>query len=52
MNIELQKFIVAFLAPSLLMFMFFFEAYKMKKKAGRLDPNKSFLQNLWDSVLP
>ncbi len=30
----------------------FFHFYFKKKKLGRLDPNKTFLENLWDAILP
>jgi hypothetical protein len=30
----------------------FFRFYYKKKKLGRLDPNKTFFQNLWDAILP
>jgi hypothetical protein len=30
----------------------FFRFYYRKKKLGRLDPNKTFFQNLWDAILP
>jgi hypothetical protein len=30
----------------------FFHFYFKKKKLGRLDPNKTFLENLWDAIMP
>jgi hypothetical protein len=37
---------------SMIIFYALWQFYIRKKKAGRLDPNQSFLKNLWDAVLP
>jgi hypothetical protein len=48
----LTIFLIETIVPCLFLFGFLYPFYKRKKAAGKLDPNKSFLENLWDSVLP
>ena len=49
-NLFLLRLIIFFLAFHILGFLLPF--YFRRKKAGRLDANKSFLENLCDSVYP
>jgi|694.fasta_scaffold00064_63 hypothetical protein len=48
----LTIFLIETIVPCLFLFGFLYPFYKRKKAAGKLDPNKSFLENLWDSILP
>jgi hypothetical protein len=56
MNQQLVNFLIGLLIELLffgfLFFGFFYPIYLQKKKDGRVDKSKSFLRNVWDSVLP
>ncbi|MFM7457176.1 MAG: hypothetical protein ACKO3R_00745 [bacterium] len=49
---ELKHGLIALGSSLFFVFIFFYIPYLEKKKAGKLDPNQSFLQNLWDAILP
>jgi len=56
MTETIRNFIIQSIAtltlPFLFFWMFLYPIYLKKKKDGRVDPNKHFIQNVWDSVLP
>lgn len=49
---EWENSLIALFSSLLFVFIFFYIPYLDKKKAGRLDPEKSFFENLWDAILP